>query len=325
MLAVPNVCGADVMRTSNFALKPIRLTVFEATEAEIAATPKTPILRSQRTPKDFRNPAIKADRALVRDPDYVAEFVNVPLVVEEVAVALTAEEAEMLDGAAPARLRRRQRGGAARHSVHLVGGAVSRRSRERRARDRRPVRRRKPLSRPGEGFRRRSRRKLYTHHDQPPRPFLIRTKALIRGVDATGAAEVVEGAALHIVDGRIAKIGDPANLLARRTPTCRSRAAPTPSPSPASSTPTTIRADATDDGRALVPARALAAAVPRHAPRRPPPRHALCRHRDAGERHHDRAAHPGRPRRAGERLGSRRSTAWSPPMARSACASHGPA
>jgi uncharacterized protein YcgI (DUF1989 family) len=29
VLAVPNVCGADVMRTSNFALKPIRLTVFE--------------------------------------------------------------------------------------------------------------------------------------------------------------------------------------------------------------------------------------------------------------------------------------------------------
>ena len=28
VLAVPNVCGADVMRTSNFALKPVKLTVF---------------------------------------------------------------------------------------------------------------------------------------------------------------------------------------------------------------------------------------------------------------------------------------------------------
>ena len=97
VLAVPNVCGADVMRTSNFALKPVRLTVFEATDAEIAATPKTPILRSQRTPRDFRNPTIKASRALVRDPDYVAEFVNFPLRVEDVAVELTADEDEMLE------------------------------------------------------------------------------------------------------------------------------------------------------------------------------------------------------------------------------------
>ena len=97
VLAVPNVCGADVMRTSNFALKPVRLTVFEATDAEIAATPKTPILRSQRTPRDFRNPTIKANRALVRDPNYVAEFVNFPLRVEDVAVALTADEDEMLE------------------------------------------------------------------------------------------------------------------------------------------------------------------------------------------------------------------------------------
>ena len=97
VLAVPNVCGADVMRTSNFALKPVRLTVFEATDAEIAATPKTPILRSQRTPRDFRNPTIKATRALVRDPNYVAEFVNFPLRVEDVAVALTADEDEMLE------------------------------------------------------------------------------------------------------------------------------------------------------------------------------------------------------------------------------------
>ena len=97
VLAVPNVCGADVMRTSNFALKPVRLTVFEATDAEIAATPKTPILKSQRTPRDFRNPTIKASRALVRDPNYVAEFVNFPLRVEDVAVALTADEDEMLE------------------------------------------------------------------------------------------------------------------------------------------------------------------------------------------------------------------------------------
>lgn len=97
VLAIPNVCGADVMRTSNFGLKPIRLQVFEATEAEIAAVPKTPILRSQRTPKDFRNPVIKADRALTRDPAYVPEFTNVPLETETLEIELTPAEAALFD------------------------------------------------------------------------------------------------------------------------------------------------------------------------------------------------------------------------------------
>ena len=97
VLAIPNVCGADVMRTSNFGLKPIKLTVFAATEADLDSVPKTPILKSQRTPKDFRQPVIKADRALVRDPGYVAAFVNVPLAVEEVSVTLDADEAAMLE------------------------------------------------------------------------------------------------------------------------------------------------------------------------------------------------------------------------------------
>ena len=40
VLAVPNVCGADIMRTSNFSLKPIKLTVYEATDAERARDPQ---------------------------------------------------------------------------------------------------------------------------------------------------------------------------------------------------------------------------------------------------------------------------------------------
>src|SRR5882757_7940059 len=96
VLAIPNVCGADVMRTSNFALKPIKLTVFEATEADLAQVPNTPKLASQRTPKDFRNATIKADRALSRDPSYVPQFTNVPIVLEELAVPLTADEAAAL-------------------------------------------------------------------------------------------------------------------------------------------------------------------------------------------------------------------------------------
>jgi uncharacterized protein YcgI (DUF1989 family) len=97
VLAVPNVCGADVMRTSNFSLKPIRLTVFQATQEELAQVPETPILRSQRTPRDFRNATIKADRELRADPTYRPSFPNVPLQVSEIAVELDAEEAALLD------------------------------------------------------------------------------------------------------------------------------------------------------------------------------------------------------------------------------------
>jgi uncharacterized protein len=96
VLAVPNVCGADVMRTSNFSLKPIKLTVFAATAADLAQVPEVPKLASQRTPKDFRNPTIKADRQLRRDPSYKPEFPNTPITVTELPVPLSAEEMAML-------------------------------------------------------------------------------------------------------------------------------------------------------------------------------------------------------------------------------------
>ncbi len=99
VLAVPNVCGADVMRTSNFSLKPIRLTIFEATDEDMAAVPPTPVLRSQRTPKDFRQPTIKADRELYRDTAYTPAFTNVPIRTEEVSVTLSEEEAALFDAA----------------------------------------------------------------------------------------------------------------------------------------------------------------------------------------------------------------------------------
>lgn len=99
VLAVPNVCGADIMRTSNFSLKPIRLTVFEATASDLASVPPTPVLRSQRTPRDFRQPVIKADRELYRDPSYAPAFTNVPIRIEELAVTLTEEEALLFDAA----------------------------------------------------------------------------------------------------------------------------------------------------------------------------------------------------------------------------------
>jgi hypothetical protein len=84
------------MRTSNFALRPLALTVFAPTDDEIASVPKIPSLKSQRTPRDFRNPAIKADRPLRADPSYVPQFVNVPIEMTDVPVTLTVEELALL-------------------------------------------------------------------------------------------------------------------------------------------------------------------------------------------------------------------------------------
>jgi uncharacterized protein YcgI (DUF1989 family) len=99
VLAVPNVCGADIMRTSNFSLKPIRLSVFRASAADVASVPPTPVMLSQRTPAQFRQPNIKADRELYRDPHYAPAFTNVPIRKEPVAVELSDEEAALFDAA----------------------------------------------------------------------------------------------------------------------------------------------------------------------------------------------------------------------------------
>ena len=99
VLAVPNVCGADIMRTSNFSLKPVKLSLFAATPHELATPPPVPILRSQRSPKDFRNAAIKADRPLRRNDAYRAEFANAPIVETEVEIELTKDELDLLRSA----------------------------------------------------------------------------------------------------------------------------------------------------------------------------------------------------------------------------------
>ncbi len=97
VLAVPNVCGNDVGRTSNFSLKPIKLSVLKAGSRDLKQVPP---LRSypasQRTPAMFRQPTIKADRVLKPDPGYVAEFTNVPLRDVVVDLTLDGEELELL-------------------------------------------------------------------------------------------------------------------------------------------------------------------------------------------------------------------------------------
>jgi 5-methylthioadenosine/S-adenosylhomocysteine deaminase len=48
-------------------------------------------------------------------------------------------------------------------------------------------------------------------------PFLIRAKAVVQGVSAAGEAEIVEDAAIHVVDGMVAAIGNAAAMIAAHT------------------------------------------------------------------------------------------------------------
>jgi uncharacterized protein YcgI (DUF1989 family) len=96
VLAVPNVCGADVTATSDFALKPLKVVVYQAADADLAAVPPIRKLSSQRTPADFKVKEIKADRPLRRDPNYRPEFTNVPLQRIDIHVPLDDEERSLL-------------------------------------------------------------------------------------------------------------------------------------------------------------------------------------------------------------------------------------
>lgn len=94
VLAVPNICGNDIMGTSNFSLSPLRVQVLTATQAELDAVPPLRAYATQRTPADFRQPEIRTTRALHRDPGYVPSFARTPVRVVEVPVML--DEAEHL-------------------------------------------------------------------------------------------------------------------------------------------------------------------------------------------------------------------------------------
>jgi hypothetical protein len=90
------VCGADVTATSDFALKPLKVAVYQASDADLAQVPPMRKLGSQKTPADFKVKAIKADRPLRRDHGYKPEFTNVPLRHIDCAVPLDAEEYALL-------------------------------------------------------------------------------------------------------------------------------------------------------------------------------------------------------------------------------------
>ncbi|HEY0820107.1 MAG TPA: hypothetical protein VGD46_15080, partial [Rhizobacter sp.] len=58
--------------------------------------PNIPRLKTQRTPADFRQPNIKADRELRRDPGYRPMFTNVPLRSQAWDIALDADDCDRL-------------------------------------------------------------------------------------------------------------------------------------------------------------------------------------------------------------------------------------
>lgn len=73
ILAVPACCGADLMPTSNYALKGLEVTVFEGDELDHKRLLSSNEVYS-RTPESFRQPVIKSDRELHRDPSYEPEW-----------------------------------------------------------------------------------------------------------------------------------------------------------------------------------------------------------------------------------------------------------
>jgi uncharacterized protein YcgI (DUF1989 family) len=99
-LMVANVCGADVMATNNFQYKPLRLAIYEGTLEELReqeSRAEMQKLVTQRTPDQFTQKQIKATRELARDPDFVANFTNVPIRLSDVPVELSAEDTALLD------------------------------------------------------------------------------------------------------------------------------------------------------------------------------------------------------------------------------------
>jgi uncharacterized protein YcgI (DUF1989 family) len=97
LLAVPNVCGADLTITSDFTTRPLKVVVYQAGDDDLAQVPPVRKLRTQVTPADFKLKQIKADRELRRDPGYSPDFAHVPVRFEDVTVDLDDDEMALLE------------------------------------------------------------------------------------------------------------------------------------------------------------------------------------------------------------------------------------
>ena len=99
ILAVPNVCGADIFSTSNFELKPLKVQVLASTQADRDQwlQPEERQYRNQRTPEDFKLSRIKADRELARDDGYEDDWPVYPIVKQPVEISLSTDEYAMVE------------------------------------------------------------------------------------------------------------------------------------------------------------------------------------------------------------------------------------
>ena len=99
ILAVPNVCGADIFSTSNFELKPLKIQVLASTDDDRDRwlQPEARQYRNQRTPADFKLKEIKATRELERDESYTPEWPVYPIVKQPVEVALSNDELGLVE------------------------------------------------------------------------------------------------------------------------------------------------------------------------------------------------------------------------------------
>jgi hypothetical protein len=99
ILAVPNVCGADIFSTSNFELKPLKVQVLDAPdeERERWLLPEERQYKNQRTPADFKLQEIKSSRDLERDESYSPEWGVYPIVKRPVEVELSEDEYEFVE------------------------------------------------------------------------------------------------------------------------------------------------------------------------------------------------------------------------------------
>jgi uncharacterized protein YcgI (DUF1989 family) len=99
ILAVPNVCGADIFSTSNFELKPLKIQVLASTDDDRDRwlQPEERQYRNQRTPADFKVKEIKATRELERDESYTPDWPVYPIIKQPVEVALSGDELELVE------------------------------------------------------------------------------------------------------------------------------------------------------------------------------------------------------------------------------------
>lgn len=97
VLAVPVTCGSgDLLMTSNFSLKPIRVQVFAPSPDTLRQADEYVkeyvSLKNQRTVGSFQVKEILKERALKPNPNYKPKFVNFPITYEPIEIELTEED-----------------------------------------------------------------------------------------------------------------------------------------------------------------------------------------------------------------------------------------